>query len=110
MDITTQELLGLIPTWLEIGKITELAVLVLVVMQYLKTGIPEKLIKPATLVVGVLIAILGYLYAAQAVPWFKAVFNGVLAGIFSDTAYGFLSRKGGTLVLPSRADIKGPTA
>jgi hypothetical protein len=99
-----------LPDWLDMTKIGGLAVLTLVVIQYLKGSIPVKFIKPATLLVGIVLAYLGERYVGSAVVWVKIIVNGLLAGIMSDVGYGLLSNKGGsgTFTLPSKDQLTKP--
>ncbi len=91
-----------LPNWLDAPKIAGLAVLILAVVQYLKTYIPEKYVKLCALVIGVVLAILCELYIGAKLIWVKAILNGIVAAVLADTAYGFLSKKGGPLTLPSK--------
>lgn len=91
-----------LPSWLDAPKIAGLAVLILAVVQYLKAYIPEKYVKLAALLIGVVLAILCELYIGVQLIWVKAILNGIVAAVLADTAYGFLSKKGGTLALPSK--------
>ena len=98
------------PKWLDMQQILGLGVLTLMIVQYLKDSIPTKLIKPATLAVGVLMAFLSdfYVDALKDIAWFKDITNGLLAGVMSDFGYGLLSRKAGTglFTLPSKDDLQ----
>ena len=91
-----------LPSWLDAPKIAGLAVLILAVVQYLKVYIPEKYIKLAALLIGVTLAILCELYIGAKLVWVRAILNGIVASVLADTAYGFLSKKGGALTLPSK--------
>jgi hypothetical protein len=103
-----KDILGLVPTWLDMAKIGGIAVLTLAVVQYFKSGIPDAYIKYFTIASGIILAILGDLYAGSKVIWYQVVINGVLAGIMSDLGYAFLSKKGGTFALPSKSDLIPP--
>lgn len=101
-----KDILEIMPTWLDLAKISGIAVLTLAVVQYFKSGIPDSFIKYFTIIVGILLAVLGDLYAGAKVIWYQVGINGVLAGIMSDLGYSFLSSKGGFLTLPSKDDLK----
>ncbi len=91
-----------LPSWLDAPKIAGLAVLILAVVQYLKSYIPDKYVKLFALVIGVILAILCELYIGVRLIWVKAILNGLVAAVLADTAYGFLSKKGGPFTLPSK--------
>ncbi len=91
-----------LPSWLDAPKIAGLAVLIMAVVQYFKTYIPEKYVKLFAMGIGVILAILCELYIGAKLIWVKAILNGIVAAVLADTAYGFLSKKGGPLTLPSK--------
>lgn len=103
-----QDILGLTPSWLDMAKITGLAVLTLAVVQYLKTNIPDKLIRWFTLAVGICLAILSDLYVGKSVAWFQAIVNGIFAGVLSELGYQLLGKKAGVMTLPSKRDLSPP--
>ena len=100
-----KDILGIVPPWLDMARISGIAVLTLAVVQYFKSSIPDAWIKFFTIVVGILLAVLGDLYAGSSVVWYQVIINGVLAGIMSDLGYSFLSSKGGFFMLPSKDDM-----
>jgi hypothetical protein len=104
-----KDILGILPTWLDMAKIGGIAVLTLAVVQYFKASIPDAYIKYFTIASGIVLAVLGDLYAGSKVIWYQVLINGVLAGIMSDLGYAFLSKRGGAFVLPSKDDLKPPT-
>jgi hypothetical protein len=91
-----------LPSWLDAPKIAGLAALVLAVVQYLKPYLPEKYVKLFALWIGIILSILCELYIGVELIWVKAMLNGIVAAVLADTAYGFLSKKGGPLTLPSK--------
>ncbi len=95
-----------LPSWLDAPKIAGLAVLILAVVQYFKVSIPDKYIKCFAMAIGIVLAILCELYIGAKIVWVKAILNGAIAAILADTAYGFLSKKGGLLTLPSKEPEK----
>ena len=100
-----KDILGIVPPWLDMARISGIAVLTLAVVQYFKSGIPDTWIKYFTIIVGIVLAVLGDLYAGSSVVWYQVIINGVLAGIMRDLGYSFLSKKGGFLTLPSKDDM-----
>lgn len=104
-----KDILGLVPTWLDMAKISGIAVLTLAVVQYFKSSIPDAYIRYFTIAMGIILAALGDLYAGAKVVWYQVLLNGILAGIVSDLGYAFLSKKGGPFTLPSKDDLKPPT-
>ena len=95
-----------LPKWLDAEKIGQLALLVLAVVQYFKQGIPDKFIKYFGMAIGVAVSIICDLYVGKIV-WIQSVFNGMVAAILADTAYGFLSSKQGTFTLPAKKEEGG---
>jgi predicted signal transduction protein with EAL and GGDEF domain len=97
-----------LPNWLDAPKIAGLAVLILAVVQYFKVSIPDKYLKCFAMAIGIILAILCELYIGAKIIWVKAILNGAIASILADTAYGFLSKKGGIFTLPSKEPENKP--
>lgn len=94
-----------LPAWLDLPKIGGLAILILAVVQYIKVYIPDKWIKLVAIGIGILASIACECYVGASFRIINAVVNGIVAAIFADTAYGFLSNKGGGIFkLPSKPE------
>jgi len=94
------------------ARVAEIGMLVLMIIQYLKAGIPEKLIPVASLILGVAISF-GYLTNTSVSEWtgyivFVTILNGVIGAVSADTAYSFVSgTKSPSISLPSKAQLNG---
>jgi hypothetical protein len=95
-----------LPEWLDAPKIAGLAILTLAFVQYLKGGIPEKFIRYFAMCVGVILSFACEIYIGSKLAPIKAIVNGAVAAVVADFTYGFLSKKGGALVLPSKTDLE----
>lgn len=99
-----------LPEWLDLARIAGIGVLVLVVVQYIKTYIPDKWIKLVAVIIGVLLSFAAVYYMGSKGPivWnigfvIRVILDGVLSAMLGDTAYQFLSKKGGgSGILPSK--------
>lgn len=99
-----------LPSFLDLARIGELALLVAMVIQYIKDKVPEPIIKPyLQMVLGILFSWLAIAYVAGTVnplnvPWVKVVVDGIVAALASDFGYNFLSSKPGSpaFSLPTR--------
>jgi hypothetical protein len=103
-----------LPSFVDMAKVAEIGVLVLMIIQYFKRGIPETWIPIVSVLVGILISF-GYLSNTVIADWtpymiFVTIVNGVAGAIGADTAYSFVSNtKSPTATLPSKAQIEGGT-
>jgi hypothetical protein len=102
-----------LPSWLDLPKIAGLSVLTLAVVQYFKVGIPDKLIRYFSVLVGIALSFACELYIGAVLNPIKAAVNGLIATVTADTAYKFLSNsKSQSFSLPSKAQEeagqKGP--
>lgn len=98
-----------LPDWLDLGKIGQLGIIIMMIVQYIKAQIPDKYIKYVAIGIGILVSILCecYIGGIANIPWIKAIVNGILAAILADTGYQFLSSKGGgNFTLPSKGAVK----
>jgi hypothetical protein len=102
-----------LPSFLDIAKITALATLVLALVQYVKDKVPSWAIKPyLQIAFGVGLSLWWDSYVLPAgtpfymVNWVVVLTNGVLAGIFADLGFNFLSAQPGspTFSLPKKTD------
>lgn len=93
-----------LPSWLDAPKIAGLAVLTLIVVQYFKSGIPDKWIKFFSVGIGIALSFACEIYIGAVLNPVKAVINGLIATVTADTAYTFLSPKAGSFTLPSKTD------
>ena len=86
-------------SFLDLARIGELALLVLMLVQYIKNYVPEKIIKPYLQIAsGIAFSWMGMAYTAGIadilqMPIIKLTVDGILAGMASETGYGFLSYK-----------------
>ena len=92
------------PEWMSLERVGMISVLTLILVQYVKTAIPEKLIPVASLLIAILVA---YLFdQAEINPYFRMVLYGTFATAGADTTYGFLSNsKSPTFTLPSKGQM-----
>jgi len=103
-----------LPSFIDVKRVAEIGLLVLMIIQYFKAMIPVKFIPLASVLVGIGISF-GYtaqLPFSQWTPYgvFVTVINGAVGAFGSDTAYSFLSgSKGGSLTLPSKSQMVGTT-
>jgi hypothetical protein len=98
-----------LPSWLDAPKIAGLAVLTLMFVQYFKAQIPDKWIKVAAVLMGITLSVACEIYIGATwatLSWVKAVVNGSVAAVASDTAFQFFSNKGGKFTLPSKSELK----
>lgn len=96
-----------LPDWLDIAKISGLAVLTMAVVQYFKANVPEKYIRYFAVLVGIGLSFACDCYTGAQVRVVRAILNGVMAAVLSDLGYSMLSKKGGSslLTLPSKSDL-----
>jgi hypothetical protein len=93
-----------LPSWLDAPKIAGLAALTLIVVQYFKSGIPDKWIKLFSLGIGIALSFACEVYIGAVLNPVKAIVNGLIATVTADTAYKFLSNsKSTSFTLPSKA-------
>ena len=92
-----------LPKLIDISLIPKIGVLVLAVIQYFKSYIPDKLIPIGSIVAGIIISFL-YLYKVPigSMDFVAVVANGVLGAIMADTGYQFFSKKDGNFSLPPK--------
>lgn len=99
-----------LPDFLDAARIGQLALLVAIVIQYVKDKVPEWFIKPyLQMVLGIILSWLGLAYVSGAVnpflvPWVKVIVDGIVAALVSDFGYNFLVSKPGSpaFSLPTR--------
>jgi hypothetical protein len=91
MDYREGENMNL-PSIIDVGTIMAMGGLILMITQYVKGAVPEKLIPVASILIGIGVAFL-YYWNPQTydVDWVKVVANGILAAIAADTGYNFMS-------------------
>ncbi len=96
-----------LPDFLDVGKIAQMAALVLMIVQYIKPAIPEKLIPVASMLVGIGISFLfAYNVSPTGFNYVMIITYGVFSAIAADTGYSFLSSsKSSIFSLPSKAQI-----
>jgi hypothetical protein len=77
--------------FIDLARVGQLAVVIGVVVQYVKNWIPDYLIKPLALLFGILLAYATCMYLQEAVRWWKIGVDGILAAMAADVGYNFLS-------------------
>ena len=103
-----------LPSFMDMAKVAEIGVLVLIVIQYFKSAIPEKLIPVISVLLGIALSF-GYICNIPFSEWtpylvFVTILTGVAGAIGADTAYSFVSgTKSTPISLPSRAQLNGGT-
>lgn len=96
-----------LPDWLDVAKISGLAILTMAVVQYFKANIPEKFIRYFAVLVGIGLSFACDCYTGAQIKIVRAILNGVMAAVLSDLGYSLLSKKGGALLtLPSKNDME----
>lgn len=106
-----EEWLAILPKFLEVAKILGVAICVFAIVQYIKADIPENWAKRIRLIaigIGLIFSFLLEIYVGaktKELNFAKILVNGVLGAVFSDVAYKFLSKTGGSFVMPSRNQI-----
>lgn len=100
-----------LPSIIDLTKIVYIGVVTLAVVQYIKVGIPDKLIWVLSWVIGIAISFL-YFYNPQVpisqMDFVAVVANGILGAVFADTGYHFVSNTNSpTFSLPSKTQING---
>ncbi|MGD0662851.1 MAG: hypothetical protein ABSD38_32770 [Syntrophorhabdales bacterium] len=94
--------------FLDASKIAQIGALVLVVVQYVKVAIPEKVTPFVSIALGILISFLFQYYAGK-FDIVIGIVNGVLGAVGADTGYGFLSNsKSPQFTLASTDQLKKP--
>ena len=99
-----------LPSFIDLQRVAEIGLLVIMIIQYFKTAIPEKLIPVVSVLLGIAISF-GYNAQIPFSDWtpyliFVTVINGAVAAFGSDTAYSFLSGTNSKpLSLPSKAQL-----
>jgi hypothetical protein len=92
-----------LPSWLDLPKIAGLSVLSLAVVQYFKTGIPDRFIRYFAVLTGITLSFACEFYIGAVLNPVKAAVNGLIATVTADTAYKFLSNsKSPSFSLPSK--------
>jgi len=77
--------------FIDLARVGQLAIVVGVVVQYVKDWLPSSLIRPIALLFGVGLAYCTCMYLGEAVSWWKVGVDGVLAAMAADVGYNFLS-------------------
>ena len=100
-----------LPSFVDLARVAEIGVLVLIITQYLKKGIPETWIPIVSVLIGILLSF-GYLSNTVVSEWtpyliFCTIVNGIIGAIGADGTYTFVSNAKGspTFTLPSKAQL-----
>ena len=113
-NVTASKVQLQLPEFLDLNRITVIAGLILAIIQYVKSKLPDWIIKPyLQLVLGIF---LSWWWGAYTLPagtplwsinWVFVVTNGITAAIFADTGFNFLSAKPGSpaFTLPRKTGI-----
>ena len=98
-----------LPSIIDAAICAQIGVLVLMIVQYIKASIPEKLIPVASVLVGIGISFLFFYKApVEQMDFLIIIANGVLGAIMADTGYTFLSTgKSPTFTLPNKGQLNG---
>lgn len=97
------------PAWFNITDLAAMGAVIMLIVQYIKGPIPEKYLRYATLVIGVLVSIFAAYLAGKGINWVSVVGFGILSAIIADGGYAFLS--GGqspVFSLPSQTQVNAP--
>jgi hypothetical protein len=101
-----------LPSFIDMARVVEIGALVLIIMQYFKAGIPEKLIPVISILVGIAVS---FAYNAN-IPFdqwtpnmiFVTILTGAIAAFGADTGYSFFSNsRSQAFTLPSKAQLNG---
>jgi hypothetical protein len=99
-----------LPSFIDVKKVAEIGLLVIMIIQYFKAAIPEKIIPVVSVFLGIGISF-GYTANIPIGDWtpyqiFVTIINGAVGAFASDTAYSFLSSgKSPAFTLPDRASL-----
>lgn len=97
-----------LPSIIDISIISQIGALILVVIQYVKASIPEKLIPVASILVGIGLSFLFFYKPGVPIAFVAVIANGVIGAIMADTGYSFISTgKSETFTLPSKTQLNG---
>lgn len=97
-----------LPSIIDVSICAQIGVLVLMVVQYVKASIPEKLIPVASILAGIGLSFLFFYKPGTSINFVIVIANGVLGSIMADTGYSFISTGNSpTFTLPSKSQLNG---
>ena len=80
-----------VPNILNLQAIAGIGAMVLMIVQYIKTPIPEKLVPAVSILVGIGVSFLYFYAPGQPLDFVLIIANGVLGAVSADTGFNFLS-------------------
>lgn len=93
-------------SFFDLAKLASVGALTLIIIQYIKEPIPEKLIKWVTLLVGILVSFFIEYKVGGALDVVVIVANGIVGAMGADGGYQFLSgTKSPAFSLPSQTQL-----
>lgn len=97
-----------LPSIIDVSICAQIGVLVLMVIQYVKASIPDKIIPVASILAGIGLSFLFFYKPGVAINFVVVIANGVLGSIMADTGYSFISTgTSPTFTLPSKTQLNG---
>ena len=91
-----------LPGWMDAGRLAIIAALTLMLVQYIKSFIPEKLIKVVAIAIALIVA--GLMQLAEINIYAKIALYAIFAVTAADTGYKFFSNaKSPSFTLPTKA-------
>ncbi len=97
-----------LPSIIDVGICAQIGALVLAVVQYIKSAIPEKLIPVLSMLIGIGVSFMFFYKPDAAVDFVVVISNGIVGAILADTGYSFLSTgKSPTFTLPKKTQRNG---
>lgn len=100
-----------LPSFVDLARVAEIGMMVLLIIQYFKKGIPETWIPAVSVLLGIALSF-GYLSNTVIADWtpyliFTTIVNGAVGAMGADTAYTFVSNtKSPVATLPSKAQLE----
>ena len=80
-----------LPSFVDVGIVAAIAVLVLMIVQYIKQFVPAKVVPWISFPIGVGLAFMFFYKPGVAFNYFIVIVNGLFGAISADTGYNFLS-------------------
>ena len=93
-----------LPGWMDAGRLAMIGVVTLAAVQYVKTFIPEKWVKPSALPLAIIVSLM--LHFAETNLYVKLIVYALFAVVVADAGYSFLSIKPTKFSLPSKAQAE----
>jgi hypothetical protein len=93
-----------LPGWMDAGRLAMIGIVTLAAVQYVKTFIPEKWVKPSALPLALIVSFM--LHFAETSIYVKLAVYAIFAVVVADTGYSFLSTKPTKFSLPSKVQAE----